>query len=47
MVRAGDSAHLRRYMAVKEVGIMRIIVIKLPACLARLIMRLRGGYEPE
>ena len=26
---------------------MRIIVIKLPAFISRLIMRLRSGYEPE
>lgn len=49
-VRAGDRAHLRRDMAHK-VAIggcrMRIIVIKLPACISRFLLRLRGEYEPE
>ena len=26
---------------------MRIIVIKLPACISRFLLRLRGEYEPE
>ena len=50
VVCAGDSAHLRRDLAA-EVPIggrgMRIIVIKLPACISRFLLRLRGGYEPE
>ena len=26
---------------------LAIIVIKLPACISRFLLRLRGGYEPE
>ena len=50
VVCAGDSAHMRRDMAsALPLGgcEMRIIVIKLPAFISRLIMRLRSGYEPE